>query len=119
MRSVTLLVSPDQAAKVELGQNRGTLHLSLRNPNDTAPGSGRPATLADLRLYQEQPAGRPWDERAKDFLKALSATLAQASRPKPEEPKVVPAPPRKLIRTIRGGNGEGTVELTPGSNDRG
>src|SRR5262249_52132612 len=34
LRSVTLLVTPNQAAKLDLGQNRGTLHLALRNLND-------------------------------------------------------------------------------------
>ena len=29
-RSVTLLVTPDQASKLDLGQSKGTLHLSLR-----------------------------------------------------------------------------------------
>ena len=32
LRSVTLLVTPDQAAKLSLGQSKGTLHLTLRNP---------------------------------------------------------------------------------------
>jgi len=31
-RSITLLVSPDDVALLDLGQNKGTLHLSLRNP---------------------------------------------------------------------------------------
>jgi hypothetical protein len=29
LRSVTLLVTPGQAAKLDLGQNKGVLHLSL------------------------------------------------------------------------------------------
>ena len=36
-KSVTLLVTPDQAAKLDLGMNMGTLHLSLRNPEDERP----------------------------------------------------------------------------------
>jgi pilus assembly protein CpaB len=112
MRSVTLLVTPDQAAKVELGQNKGTLHLSLRNPSDNDHANARPATMTDLRFYQEPPA-RPWDDRAKDFLKVLGDTLAQASRPKPEDSKPLPPPPRKFsIRTIRGGSVEQMVEFT-------
>jgi len=110
MRSVTLLVIPDQAAKLELGQNKGTLHLSLRNPNDNEHANARPATMTDLRFYQEPPA-RPWDERAKDLLKVLGAALA--SRPRAEVPKAVPPPPRKVvIRTIRGGSVEQNVEFT-------
>src|SRR5262249_24805780 len=43
LRSVTLLVTPDQAAKLTLGQNNGQLHLSLRNPEDQVAGTPRPA----------------------------------------------------------------------------
>ncbi len=34
MRTVTLVVSPIQAQELDLGQNRGVLRLTLRNPND-------------------------------------------------------------------------------------
>src|SRR5262249_45634564 len=54
-RSVTLLVTPQQAAKLDLGQNKGILHLTLRNPDDHAPAATRPTTLADLGLYEEPP----------------------------------------------------------------
>lgn len=54
-RSVTLLVTPDQAAKLDLGMNRGILHLSLRNPTDDLQADTRPALLRDLRFYQEGP----------------------------------------------------------------
>jgi Flp pilus assembly protein CpaB len=35
-RSVTLLVTPDQARIVELAKNQGKISLSLRNPKDSA-----------------------------------------------------------------------------------
>jgi Flp pilus assembly protein CpaB len=54
--TVTLLVTPDQAAKLDLGMNKGTLHLSLRNPGDKAEADTRPATMAQLRFHQEPPA---------------------------------------------------------------
>jgi Flp pilus assembly protein CpaB len=50
LRSVTLLVTPEQAAKLDMGQNAGTLHLSLRNPEDKVETTTRPATLAELKL---------------------------------------------------------------------
>jgi hypothetical protein len=53
---VTLLVTPDHAALLDLGQNKGTLHLSLRNPEDSQAAGTRPATLADLRFRQESPS---------------------------------------------------------------
>ncbi len=52
LRSVTLLVSPEDAKKLTLGQSRGTLHLSLRNPGDKEPVNSRVSTAADLQLTQ-------------------------------------------------------------------
>ena len=46
---MTLLVTPQQANLLDLGQNKGTLHLALRNPEDNedaqhqAGDPGRPA----------------------------------------------------------------------------
>ena len=34
LSNVTLLVTPDQGAKLDLAQNKGKLHLTLRNPDD-------------------------------------------------------------------------------------
>jgi pilus assembly protein CpaB len=48
LRSVTLLVTPADAAKLELGQNRGTLHLALRNPGDRVTASIDAATMSGL-----------------------------------------------------------------------
>jgi pilus assembly protein CpaB len=56
LRSVTLLVTPDQAAVLDLGQSVGTLTLSLRNPQDSDDAAPRPATLADIRFHQELPS---------------------------------------------------------------
>jgi pilus assembly protein CpaB len=55
LRSVTLQVTPDESLKLELGQNRGTLHLSLRNPGDKGDANTRIATLNGLRFKQEPP----------------------------------------------------------------
>jgi pilus assembly protein CpaB len=116
LRSVTLLVTPSQAAKLDLGQNKGTLHLSLRNPEDDLAAGVRPATVNDIQFLQE----RPWDERAKDVLKSFGEALAKAPKPAPPPP---PAPaeakpkalPEAIIRTIRG-NHEGAVRITlPGT----
>jgi pilus assembly protein CpaB len=54
-KSVTLLVTPDQAAKVDLGMNRGILHLALRNLKDEKEARTLPATMAQLRFHQEKP----------------------------------------------------------------
>jgi pilus assembly protein CpaB len=110
LRSVTLLVTPSQAAKLSLGQSKGTLHLTLRNPEDQGPAKVRPTTVHDIQFLGEAPS-RPWDERAKDLIKAWGEALAK--RPAtPPAPPIKAEPPRKTIRTIRG-NSEGLVTLTP------
>jgi pilus assembly protein CpaB len=91
LRSVTLLVSPAQAAKLDMGQNAGTLHLSLRNPEDRTEIVTQPATLADLKLGKAPPKVAP---------------------KKDPEPKLPAAPPPHpaVIRTLHGTT-PGTVEL--------
>lgn len=91
LQSVTLLVTPDQAAKLDLGQNRGTLHLALRNPEDVSTAIPRPATLADLQGYQEKPKGE------------LLVAKHEEKAPPPPPPAPEPPPPL-LIRTLRGMN---------------
>ncbi len=54
LNNVTLLVTPDQAAKLDLGMNKGMLHLTLRNPEDDLEADTLPATMAQLRFHQEQ-----------------------------------------------------------------
>jgi pilus assembly protein CpaB len=53
LQSVTLLVTPDMAAKLTLAQSLGTLHLSLRNDADTALADTRPVTMQELQFSQE------------------------------------------------------------------
>lgn len=50
LRSVTLLVTPEDAAKLDLAQNRGTLRLALRNPEDSVTEPIEISTLASMRL---------------------------------------------------------------------
>jgi pilus assembly protein CpaB len=93
LRSVTLLVSPTQAAKLTLGQTKGTLHLTLRNPKDQMTAQVQATTVRDIQFRQEAPA-----------------------KPAPA-PAAVPAPPI-TIRTIRGSR-EGMVVLSPAGNSPG
>jgi pilus assembly protein CpaB len=111
LRSVTLLVTPRQANLLDLGQNKGTLHLALRNLDDKQSEDIPPATLADLRFRRE----KPWDERAKGVLEVLARAMerraAAAPPPAPAPAARPPEPPPKLqIRTIRGTH-EGRVEV--------
>jgi pilus assembly protein CpaB len=88
LKSVTLLVTPDQAAKVDLGMNKGMLHLSLRNPADQKEAATRPATMADLRFHQERPAPM-----------AAKGESQVAAAPTPPAPPVIQY---STIRTLRG-----------------
>jgi pilus assembly protein CpaB len=108
LRSVTLLVTQAQAAKLALGQNKGTLQLTLRNPEDNQPARVTPATLADIQFSQ----GLPWEERLKGVLEAAGKVMAARQAPpppaapaaKPAAESVAPA----WIRTVRGAQ-EGAV----------
>ncbi|AMV38177.1 Flp pilus assembly protein CpaB [Planctomyces sp. SH-PL62] len=95
-RSVTLLVTPKQASILDLAQNKGTLHLSLRNSKDETDAEETTATLADLGLIRPTPP-----------------TLAEAAPPPPPPPAPDPEPvPVVLsIRTLRG-TSAGRDEIT-------
>lgn len=93
LHSVTLLVTPRQAAMLALGQSKGILHLSLRNPNDHKPTSQGAVTMDDIRFLEGKPVN-----------------------PAPSKPAVVeappppPPPPPLQIRTLRG-NREGVIYI--------
>jgi pilus assembly protein CpaB len=94
LKSVTLLVTPQEAARLTLGQSKGKLCLTLRNHSDTDNAVTQPVYVP--QLLGELPREQPKVE----------------AKPVPEPP---PAPPPLLqIRTLRG-NLEGTVLLQPGS----
>jgi len=100
MRSVTLLVTKDEQSRLELGQNQGTLHLTLRNPEDKDTTPARKATLVEIGLQEERPRETPPTDK----------TPAADPPPPPPPP---PAPPAPLqIRTIRGTQ-EGAVLIYP------
>ncbi|HUE74893.1 MAG TPA: Flp pilus assembly protein CpaB [Pirellulaceae bacterium] len=87
LRSVTLLVNPDGAARLDLGQNKGTLRLALRSHADKGTTFVQPATLAGLRINPLEP------------ITVLPQVLEQVVS---EKSKPV-APPRPvLIRTLHG-----------------
>jgi pilus assembly protein CpaB len=102
LRSVTLLVTPHQANLLDLGQNRGTLHLALRNPDDDRDSGSQPVTLADLRYRRE----KPWDERLKSVLEAMAKTRAPG-----QAPTATSRPAH--VRTLRGRH-EGVVRVQGG-----
>lgn len=99
--SVTLLVTPNQAAKLDLAMNRGILHLSLRNPEDIEDADTEAATMAQLRFHQEPPSDRlATMERVLGVVAKAASTMATVRPAAPPEPRATPKPAR--IRTLRG-----------------
>ena len=111
LRSVTLLVSPVDAAKLDLAQNRGTLRLALRNPEDTVTDAIAMTTLSSLR---HSTARLPVDQ---DLQLDLSSLVADYAKPNLDSPAAdappVPARAPEVIlpiRTLRG-TSSGAVQL--------
>jgi pilus assembly protein CpaB len=92
MRSVTLLVTPDQASMLDLGQSKGTLHLSLRNASDKTDIAVTPVTVNHIRYKL------PGKSRKAE------AAVVEAPKPAPAPPPAAPAPPVEMgiIRTVKG-----------------
>ncbi len=82
LKSVTLLVNPEQAAKLSLAQNGGTLELALRNPADHLSATTAPITVADLRLRGEPPNPDPADreKEKQELLAAMQQRMDQKVR---------------------------------------
>jgi pilus assembly protein CpaB len=132
LRSVTLLVTPGEAARLNLGQNKGTLSLALRNPTDQEKGSSEAATLTGLRnpVFAQLTGGEELaigeegilgdEEVAEIIAQAAPSPMPQSPRARAESGLVEPVdatvgpahsslPP---IRTLRG-NVSGAVHLQP------
>jgi pilus assembly protein CpaB len=108
LRSVTLLVTPAQAAKLDMGQNAGTLHLSLRNPDDPSETPTRPTTLAEVQPFRiVPPVVQPKAPSGPSLGQTLAALLAKV----PRAPKAALPSPPVVIRTLRGTQ-QGAVELS-------
>ena len=118
LRSVTLLVSPDHAAKLSLAQTKGKLHLSLRNDEDTLPVNTQPVTLKSLRFQQEETTGQ--GQVLESLMNVLGRVfslggqdpVASTSETPEEETVAVPRAARLRIRTLRG-TASGGVDLDP------
>jgi pilus assembly protein CpaB len=83
---VTLLLSPDDAARVGLAASEGQIMLTLRNPMDAVPTQAH--TLRTTNLVSD--SGAPADARPAP-VKAARATPKVT--PAPEPPPPAPAPP--------------------------
>lgn len=120
MKSVTLAVTPEEAAKLSLAQTRGTLHLSLRSDTDNATAPVSNVTLRELR-FQQGGAAATADTAAVPAVAAAdvsavpSAALpveaaAPAAPPSTTAPPPPPQPKYYQIRVLRG-TGAGSVTV--------
>lgn len=107
LRSVTLMVTPADAAKLDLGQNRGTLQLALRNPADDAIQLVEPATLIGL-------SGKP-PVNGEVFL-GVTGNGAAAQTATGENDSN-PPPVFRRVRTLRGLQ-SGVIDFPPAIADR-
>jgi pilus assembly protein CpaB len=97
VKSVTLLVTPEETTRLDLGQSLGMLSLSLRNPNDKSEAETTPATIQSIRFGHLKPG-------AEDPAPvAISVSLPVPPGPEPEKVVVAPQkPPIAAILTLRG-----------------
>jgi pilus assembly protein CpaB len=99
-RSVTLQVTPEQATVLDLGQNKGTLHLSLRSMKDESEFKSKLMGMSDLKIFRDKPKPPP-----------VVVVAPPAPPPPAPLPPVVATPPPLppepvevvfLVRTLRG-----------------
>lgn len=110
-RAVTLLVTPEEAGKLELAKNQGRLSLALRNPLDRSRIASRQAVTAEaldpelftrIRRPQMVGAGAAGGKPPVDVrdAKAWAALTGQAD-PKTKEKKEPPKP-KIVVDVFRG-----------------
>jgi Flp pilus assembly protein CpaB len=108
-QTATLMVTPDQAKKLELAKNQGRISLALRNPLDrSTQADASPATIETIDpMLLARSTGRrsgrvPADVKdAKAWAKLIAEDMAP---PKPkEEPKPKEPPkPKHVVDVYRG-----------------
>jgi pilus assembly protein CpaB len=92
-QAATLLVSPEQARKLELAKNQGKISLALRNPLDHSSAKDQSATTSE-QLYAGFHPKPPIAQNLHDD-RAWAQLIAKP-------PKIEPPPPRHVIDVYRG-----------------
>lgn len=91
-KTVSLVVKPEQASKIDLAQNLGELSLIPRNPNDDATGAVVSATLDDIMGTTEKNTrsaeqGRDGVEKTKkksgSFFGSIAGMMRKAAEDRP------------------------------------
>ena len=99
-QAATLLVTPEQARKIELAKNQGKISLSLRNPLDHAAINDQEPTTAealDFDVKRGRGRGNVPNVRDPKVWAELTGTP-----PKPKEEKKEPPKPRLVVDVFRG-----------------
>ncbi len=100
----TLVVTPEEAQKLELAKNQGKISLSLRNPLDqTATLDGLPVTgeVLDPSVKNKRGRGGPNLNNPAVF-DQLSGGPAKAAKKEPPPPPPPPPAPRAVVDVFRG-----------------
>jgi len=105
-RAATLLVTPEQARKLEWAKNQGKISLTLRNPLDKALiADTEPTTAFDLNLASSRPRrnvnvgnNRSWAQLTGQGVDEMPRKPAVMEKPKPPEPPK----PRFTVDVYRG-----------------
>jgi pilus assembly protein CpaB len=97
----TLVVTPEEAQKLELAKNQGRISLSLRNPLDSSNGvDGTPVSTDVLDPTMSARLARARQLRNAPDLSVLNDRPARVA-PKKEVPPPAP-PPRAVVDVFRG-----------------
>ena len=97
-KTVTLLVTPDEAERLTLAGSQGSIHLVMRNIKDDLLASTDGATIEELvpsKKKKAAPVKRPKPKKK-----------AKKSKPKPKPPPVVREPAVTEIEVFRGSERE-------------
>ena len=110
-QAATLLVTPEEASKLELARNQGKISLALRNPLDktvieqptTATAESLdPAIFAGANRQLGRPPVNVRNDRAWADLTGLSGDGVNSAPAKPKEEKKEPPKPRLVVDVYRG-----------------
>jgi len=95
-QTATLMVTPEEARKLELAKSQGKISLALRNPLDRSRAADAAAATADSLDPQLLASRRFLKDR-----KAWARLTAGDAKPKPEPPKEPPKP-KLVVDVFRG-----------------
>jgi pilus assembly protein CpaB len=112
-RTVTLIVNPEQAQKIELAKNQGRISLSLRNPTDRGvqqePAAATMETIDPMLVVRaggKRPPRLPGNLKDRKAWANLIGEDYDAPKPPPAPPKPPekkePPKPRLVVDVFRG-----------------